>query len=448
MEYTPHDYQEYAKNFILTHKACGLLLSMGLGKTVITLTALWLLALDYFSIGRILIIAPLRVARDQWPMEIAKWDHLKGLTYSLVIGSEKERKAALQKRAFIYITNRENVVWLIENGYFHFDCVVMDEMSSFKSWKSKRFKALRSVRGSVDRIIGLSGTPAPNGLMDIWAQINLLDGGERLGRFITGFRDRYFTPDKRNRDVIFSYKPKEGAEEAIYRKISDICISMKSSDHIKMPELIVSNVEVCMNEKETAVYEQLARDLIVTLPDGDIDAASAVGLSNKLLQMANGAVYDEFGKVVEIHDRKLEALGDLIEAAAGEPVLVACWFRHDRDRIIKRFGARPLVSSEDIKAWNRSEIPVAIVNPQSAGYGLNLQDGGRYLIYYNLTWNLQDKLQCDARLYRQGQKDTVVIQNIVTKGTIDEDVLKALEDKNCTQEALLSAVKARIGGKR
>ena len=266
MEYTPHDYQEYAKNFILTHKACGLLLSMGLGKTVITLTALWLLALDYFSIGRILIIAPLRVARDQWPMEIAKWDHLKGLTYSLVIGSEKERKAALQKRAFIYITNRENVVWLIENGYFHFDCVVMDEMSSFKSWKSKRFKALRSVRGSVDRIIGLSGTPAPNGLMDIWAQINLLDGGERLGRFITGFRDRYFTPDKRNRDVIFSYKPKEGAEEAIYRKISDICISMKSSDHIKMPELIVSNVEVCMNEKETVVYEQLARDLIVTHP--------------------------------------------------------------------------------------------------------------------------------------------------------------------------------------
>lgn len=446
MQYKAHDYQAYASEFIITHPACGLLLDMGLGKTVITLSALWELILDYFEVGRVLIIAPLRVARDTWPREIAKWEHLNGLSYSVVVGTEKERRQALAKPAFIYIVNRENVSWLIDNGYFKFDCVVVDELSSFKSHQSKRFKSLRKVRPTVKHMIGLTGTPAPNGLIDLWAQINLLDMGERLGRYIGGYRDRYFMPDKRNRDVIFSYKPKEGAEEAIYEKISDICVSMKAADHLKMPELIVSNVEVEMNEKEQKMYDDLKSDLILPLEGGDIDAQSAVGLSNKLHQMANGAVYDENGGVREIHDRKLEALEDLIEAANGKPVLIAYWFKHDRDRIIERFGAVPIDKSEDITKWNEGKIPVAIIHPASAGHGLNLQEGGCHLIWFGLTWSLELYQQCNARLWRQGQKRTVTIQHLVTKGTIDEDVLLALECKDVTQEALLRAVKARISG--
>lgn len=442
--YKPHDYQEYATSFILSHPACGLLLDMGLGKTVITLTALWALLLDYFDVGRVLIIAPLRVARDTWPKEIAKWDHLNGLTYSVVVGSEKERREALAKTAFIYIVNRENVCWLIENGYFRFDCVVIDELSSFKSHQSKRFKALRKARPTVKRVIGLTGSPTPNGLIDLWAQINLLDMGERFGRFIGGFRERYFMPDKRNRDVIFSYKPREGAEEAIYEKISDICVSMKAADHLNMPELIFSNVEVKMSEKEKQMYDGLKDDLIIPLEGGDIDAQSAVGLSNKLHQMANGAVYDENGNVRRIHDRKLEAVEDLIEAANGKPVMIAYWFKHDRERLIERFGAIPIDKSEDITKWNKGEIPVAIIHPASAGHGLNLQEGGCHLIWFGLTWSLELYQQCNARLWRQGQKHTVTIQHVITKGTIDEDVLLALECKEVTQEALLQAVKARI----
>lgn len=442
--YKPHDYQEYATNFILSHPACGLLLDMGLGKTVITLTALWSLLLDYFEVGRVLIIAPLRVARDTWPKEIAKWDHLNGLTYSVVVGSEKERREALAKPAFIYIVNRENVCWLIENGYFKFDCVVIDELSSFKSHQSKRFKALRKARPTVKRVIGLTGSPTPNGLIDLWAQINLLDMGERFGRFIGGFKERYFVPDKRNRDVIFSYKPREGAEEAIYEKISDICVSMKAADHLNMPELIISNVEVEMSEKEKQMYDGLKADLIIPLGGGDIDAQSAVGLSNKLHQMANGAVYDENGKVRRIHDRKLDAVEDLIEAANGKPVMIAYWFKHDRERLIGRFGAITIDKSEDITKWNKGEIPVAIIHPASAGHGLNLQEGGCHLIWFGLTWSLELYQQCNARLWRQGQKHTVTIQHVITKGTIDEDVLLALECKEVTQEALLQAVKARI----
>ena len=442
--YKPHDYQEYATEFIISHPACGLLLSMGLGKTIITLTALWQLLLDYFEVGRVLIIAPLRVSKDTWPKEIVKWDHLKGLTYSVVVGSEKERREALSCPAFVYIINRENVTWLIENGYFHFDCVVIDELSSFKSHQSKRFKSLRKVRPMVKRVVGLTGTPTPNGLIDLWAQINLLDMGERLGRFIGGYRDRYFMPDKRNRDVIFSYKPREGAEAAIYDKISDICVSMKATDHLNMPELIVSNVEEEMSEKEQKLYDSLREDLILPLEGGDIDAQSAVGLSNKLHQMANGAVYDENGKVRWIHDRKLDALEDLIEAANGNPVMIAYWFKHDRDRLIERFGAVPIDKSEDITRWNEGKIPVAIIHPASAGHGLNLQEGGCHLIWFGLTWSLELYQQCNARLWRQGQKETVTVQHIITKGTIDEDVLLALENKDVTQEALLNAVKARI----
>lgn len=444
MKYVPHEYQSYATEFIIEHPACGLLLDMGLGKTIITLSALWELLLDYFEVGRVLIIAPLRVAKDTWPKEITKWEHLNGLSYCVVVGTEKERREALNKKAFIYIINRENVTWLIENKLFHFDMVVIDELSSFKSHQSKRFKALRKIRGSVGHIVGLTGTPAPNGLIDLWAQINLLDMGERLGRFIGGYRERYFMPDKRSRDVIFSYKPRAGAEDAIYEKISDICISMKATDYLNMPELVFSNVEVNMSEKEQKMYDQLKADLILPFEDGDIDAASAVGLSNKLQQMACGAVYDENGKVKWIHDRKLDALEDLIEAANGKPVLIAYWYKYDKERLIERFGAIPIDTSEDITRWNKGEIPVGILQPASGALGINLQEGGCYLIWFGLTWSLELYQQCNARLWRQGQKQTVTIQHIITKGTIDEDVLKALEAKDCTQEALLLAVKARI----
>ena len=420
------------------------MLDMGLGKTVITLSALWDLLLDEFAVGRVLIIAPKRVAATTWPQEIGKWEHLKGITYAVVMGSEKERRAALMKPALVYIVNRENVAWLVENGYFHFDMVIVDELSSFKSYQSKRFKALRKVRGQVKRIVGLTGTPG--NLMDLWAEIGLIDKGERLGRFITRYREAFFVPDKRNQMVIFSYRPKEGAEEEIYDRISDICVSMKAKDYLQMPDLVVSDVEVKMSESERMKYEQLKSDLVLPMDDGDIDAASAVGLSNKLLQMANGACYDENGKVRIIHDRKLDALEDLIEAANGKPVLIAYWFKHDRDRLIERFGAEAIDKAEDIEKWNRGEIPVAIIHPASAGHGLNLQSGGNHLVWFGLTWSLELYQQCCARLYRQGQKQVVTIQHIVTKGTIDEDVLKALQKKDCTQEAIMMAVKARIGG--
>ena len=444
MKYRAHDYQAYAANYILDHPACCLMLDMGLGKTVITLTALWDLLLDQFEVGRVLIIAPKRVAATTWPQEIEKWEHLKGITYSVVLGTEKERRTALMKPAFLYIVNRENVAWLVENGYFRFDMVIIDELSSFKSYQSKRFKALRKVRGQVKRIVGLTGTPG--NLMDLWAEIGLIDKGERLGRFITRYREAFFVPDKRNQMVIFSYKPKPGAEEEIYERISNICVSMKARDYLQMPDLIVSDVEVSMSEVEKKKYEQLKSDLVLPMEDGDIDAASAVGLSNKLLQMANGACYDENGKVKIIHDRKLDAVEDLIEAANGKPILIAYWFKHDRDRLVERFGAVAIDRAEDIEKWNRGEIPVAIIHPASAGHGLNLQSGGNHLVWFGLTWSLELYQQCCARLYRQGQEQTVTIQHIVTKGTIDEDVLKALQKKDCTQEAIMMAVKARIGG--
>ena len=420
------------------------MLDMGLGKTIITLTALWELLLDRFEVGRVLIIAPKRVAAGTWPQEIGKWDHLKDITYSVVMGEAGQRRSALMKQAFVYIVNRENVVWLVENGYFHFDMVVIDELSSFKSYQSKRYKALRKVRGQVKRVIGLTGTPG--NLMDLWAEIGLIDRGERLGRFITKYRENFFVPDKRNQMVIFSYKPKPGAEEEIYERINDICVSMKAKDYLQMPDLIVSNVEVQMDEKEQQKYDQLKADLILPMEDGDIDAASAVGLSNKLLQMANGACYDENGKVKVIHDRKLNALEDLIDAANGKPILIAYWFKHDRERLLERFQAVPIDKAEDIDRWNHGEIPVAIIHPASAGHGLNLQSGGSYLVWFGLTWSLELYQQCCARLYRQGQEHTVTIQHIVTRGTIDEDVLAALEKKDCNQEAIIAAVKARIGG--
>lgn len=448
MKYEPHEYQEYAKEFVVKQNVSALFLDCGLGKTVITLTAIWELLLDYFEVRKVLIIAPCRVCRDTWPSELQKWNHLKGIEMSTVLGSEKDRVTALKRRANVYVINRENVEWLVGHCRWDFDMVVIDELSSFKSHKAKRFKALKRVRPMLRRIVGLTGTPAPNGLIDLWAEIGLLDMGQRLGRFIGGYRERFFVPDKRSREMIFSYKPRQGAEEAIYELISDICISMKVADYLEMPECIYNRVEVTMNEKERKLYQQLERDMLIPFEDGDIDAVNAAGLSNKLMQMANGAVYDENGAVKHIHDRKLEALEDLVEAANGKPVLIAYWYKHDLERIRKYVGAVELDTAEDMKKWNAGEIPVAVIHPASAGHGLNLQAGGSTLIWFGLTWSLELYQQMNARLWRQGQKETVVIHHLTAKGTLDERVMEALEKKDCGQSALVDAVKARIGGVR
>ena len=446
MKYVPHEYQEYAKEFIVNQNISALFLDCGLGKTVITLTAIWELMLDYFEVRKVLVIAPLRVARDTWPAELHKWEHLKGIEMSAVLGSERERVTALNRRADVYVINRENVEWLAGYGKWDFDMVVIDELSSFKSHKTKRFKALKKVRPMVKRIVGLTGTPAPNGLIDLWAEIGLLDMGQRLGRFIGGYRERFFVPDKRSREMVFSYKLRDGAEEAIYGLISDICISMKAADYLEMPECIYNRVEVVMNEKERKLYQQLERDMLISFEDGDIDAVNAAGLSNKLMQMANGAVYDENKAVKHIHDRKLEALEDLVEAANGKAVLIAYWYKHDLERIKKYVGAVELDTAEDLRKWNAGEIPVAVIHPASAGHGLNLQAGGSTLIWFGLTWSLELYQQMNARLWRQGQKETVVIHHLMAKGTLDERVMEALEKKDCGQSALVDAVKARIGG--
>lgn len=444
MKYKPYSYQRYATQFIIDHPCAGLLLDMGCGKSVITLTALWELAFDYFEISKVLVIAPKRVAEDTWRKEIEKWEHLKDLTYSIVLGSKEQREKALSKKALIYIINRENVQWLIANHRWDFDTVVIDELSGFKSNKAQRFKALKKVRPMVKRIIGLTGTPAPNSLMDLWSEIYLLDMGERLGRFIGGFRERFFIPDRRNRDVVYSYKPKAGAESKIYELISDICVSMKALDHIKMPKLIRNNVEVEMNSKQMKVYDKFKSDMVLSINGKEFDAVNAAALSNKLLQMANGAVYDDNKAVVEIHDKKLDALEDLIEAANGKPVLVAYWYKHDKDRIMKRFQAEEINTSADIDKWNKGEMPVALIHPASAGHGLNLQQGGSTIVWFGLTWSLELYQQLNARLYRQGQKETVVIHHIITKDTIDENVIKALEKKDLSQNSLIEAVKWRL----
>ena len=446
MKYNPHDYQTYATNFILEHPISAVFLDMGLGKSVITLTAIFDLALDSFLIRKVLVIAPLRVARDTWPAEIEKWDHLKGLTYSVAVGTEQERKFALMRNADVYLINRENVDWLVNKSDlpFDYDMVVVDELSSFKAYGSKRFKALRRVRPKVKRIVGLTGTPSGNGLMDLWAEIGILDMGQRLGRFITHYRNSFFTPDKRNQQIIFSYKPLPGAEDEIYRRISDITISMKNTDYLKMPECLINEIPVRMSEKERKVYDTMKRDLVLSLEGQEIDAGSAASLSNKLLQMANGAVYADDGSVVNIHDRKLDALEDILEAANGKPVLIAYWYKHDLQRILKRFPAERLDSVDSTRRWNDGEIPVAAIHPASAGHGLNLQAGGSTLVWFGLTWSLELYQQTNARLWRQGQKDTVVIHHIITKGTIDEQVMKALRLKDKTQTALIDAVRANL----
>ena len=446
MKYYPHDYQRYATDFIINNPISAVLLEMGLGKSVISLSAINELVLDYFDVSRTLVIAPLRVAISTWPDEIKKWDHLKYLSYSVVTGSEKERLDALKKPAHIYVINRENVDWLITKSGFKwfFDMVVIDELSSFKSYQAKRFKSLLKVRPKVKRIVGLTGTPSSNGLMDLWAEFRLLDMGERLGRYITHYRQNFFVPDKRNQQMIFSYKPKDGAEKQIYSLISDITISMKSKDFLKMPECIMNEVVVSLSEKEQKPYDSLKKDMVLSVGDDEIDAINAAALSSKLLQMASGAVYNDDKESIHIHDRKLDALEDLIEGANGKPVLVAYWFKHDLERIKERFDVREIKTSKDITDWNNGKISAAVIHPASAGHGLNLQLGGSTLIWFSLTWSLELYQQTNARLYRQGQKDTVVIHHIVSKGTIDEDVMKALNAKEKIQDALIDSVKARL----
>ena len=447
MHYQPHKYQTTATEFIIDHDEAAILLGMGLGKSVITLTAIWQLVLDYFTVHRVLVIAPLRVARDTWPAEVKKWDHLDGLTVAVAVGTKADRLAALAKSAMVTIINRENIPWLVNQmgGSWPFDMVVIDELSSFKNHRAKRFTALVKMRPHVKRWVGLTGTPASNGLMDVWAQFRLLDGGERLGRFITRYRDKWFLPDKRNGMQVFTYKPRPGAEDEIYEAIGDITLSMRTTDHLQLPELTVTTQTVTLDRKERKLYEQLRDEMVLELKGQVVDAANAAALSGKLLQLASGAIYDEHGDVIEVHDRKLDALEDLYEAANGQPLLVAYWFKHDAARIKQRFPeARELKTSSDIEAWSAREIPLALIHPASAGHGLNLQAGGNLLVWFSLTWSLELYQQTNARLYRQGQSEPVTITHLATTGTLDEAVLKALESKDLTQAALIDAVKNQL----
>ena len=412
--------------------------------------------LDTCEVAKVLVIAPLRVAKETWPAEAEKWDHLKDLDVSAIVGDQKTRIAALNHPSMVYVVNRETVKWLVEyyerNGMkWDFDMVVIDELSSFKNYQSQRFKWLRKVRSFVRRFVGLTGTPTSNGLMDLWAEIGILDGGERLGRFIGRYREAYFKAGSMNPQtgVVFQYVPRPGAEEQIYGKISDITISMKAMDYLQMPDCIPTQHYVEMGKKERQLYDMLAKDLIIPLEDADIDAANAASLTGKLLQMANGAVYDENGEAREIHRRKLEALEDLVEAANGQSVLIAYWFKHDKQRIteyLSRLGYAPRVirDSRDIKDWNAGNIPVALIHPASAGHGLNIQQGGHILIWFGLTWSLELYQQTNARLWRQGQSEVVTIHHILCRDTVDEDVMAALEQKDVTQEKLIAAVKARL----
>ena len=452
MRYEPHNYQQYAIDFIIKNPISAIFLDMGMGKSSITLTAIFDLMYDYFELDKVLVVAPLRVAKNTWSEEIEKWDHLNGLTYSIVVGRVSQRMKALQKKADIYIINRENIPWLIEKSGMPFDysMVILDELSSFKTWNSKRNRSLLKVRPMVKRIVGLTGTPSSNGLMDLFAEYRILDMGERLGRFIGQYRLKYFKPDRMNGPIVYSYKLLPGAEEAIYDKISDITISMKAADHLDMPELISTEYPVLLDEKEKQKYEDMKKDLVLQIPDGEITAANAASLSGKLTQMANGAVYTTDENFIEIHDKKLDALEDIIEATNGKPVMVAYWYKHDLTRIERRLQKlgvlyQKLDSDASIEKWNKGELPVALIHPASAGHGLNLQSGSNHIVWFGLTWSLELYQQTCARLFRQGQKEeTVVVQHIIAKGTIDERIMKILSLKDDTQSALIEAVKADL----
>lgn len=453
MRYRPHDYQTYATRFIEEHPVSALILEMGLGKSVITLTAIEHLMHDPFEVRKVLVIAPLRVAASTWPDEIRKWDHLSSLTFSVAVGTRDERMAALRRNADITIINRENIPWLVEESGvpFDYDMIVIDELSSFKNHRAKRFRSLMKVRPKVKRIVGLTGTPAPNGLMDLWAEFRLLDGGKRLGRFIGQYRERWFRPDKRNQMVIFSYKPKEGAEYEIYSAISDITVSMKAMERIRMPELIETEMKVSMSLSERKAYDSMKKDLVLSLPDGAVTASNAAALSGKLMQLSSGAVYTDEESFTEIHRRKLDALEDAIESMNGKPLLIAYWFRHERTMISELLNGlgiawKEISNEASIREWNEGKLQAALIHPASAGHGLNLQSGGSTLLWFTVPWSLELYQQTVARLWRQGQKsETTVVIHLITEGTIDERVLAALRRKDQTQEALLEAVKANLG---
>ena len=448
MNYNPYDYQKYATNFIKTHKEAVLLLDVGLGKTSCALTAIKDL-LDSGEVKKVLVIAPLRVAKITWSDEIQKWDHLSGLRYSVVVGTEKQRLKALEKDADIYIINRESVEWLIHKSFkkFNYDMLVIDELSSFKSYSAKRFKALMNMRHRLNRVVGLTATPSSNSLLDLFSEYKLIDGGVRLGQYITHYREKYFDPDKRNANVIFSYKLKPFAEEAIYSKIDDITISMKAVDYLKMPPILYNEIKVELDQKERKIYEILKKDMIVALEDKEIDAMNAASLSNKLLQMANGSVYGEEKEVIHLHDKKLDALEEIVEAANGNSVLCAYGYKHDLERIKARFGdkCQEINSEASIRKWNSGDIQIGLIHPMSAGHGLNLQSGGSILVWFGLTWSLELYQQTIGRLYRQGQTRSVIIHHIVSKDTIDERVMLALKNKEVSQDALIRAVKAEVG---
>ncbi|HEO8201235.1 TPA: SNF2-related protein [Streptococcus agalactiae] len=455
MKLTLHNYQVVAKDFIIGHPYAAVILDMGMGKTATTLSAVNELMFDRFEVTKVLVIAPLRVANTVWSDEIEQWSELRHLRYSKIVGTPKQRKEALQKDADIYIVNRENLPWLVEqcSPYFKWDMVVIDELSSFKSWQSKRFKAFMAMRPYMKRIVGLTGTPSSNGLMDLFAEFKVIDGGERLGRFIGEFRSRYFEEGRRNGNIVYEYIPMDYAECQIQDKISDITISMKALDYLEMPDLISTKKLVRMSEKEKEKYIQFKKEYVLSELDGlEVTAANAASLTNKLVQLSNGAVYSDDHTVVSLHEQKLDALEDILESANGEPILVAYWFKHDLARIMSRLEklkvkSRVLKTEEDIREWNRGNVPVGLLHPAGAGHGLNLQKGGHHLVWFGLTWSLELYQQTNARLWRQGQEaETVVIQHIVTEGTIDEEILKALENKDAQQERLIEAVKAQVGG--
>ena len=455
MKLTLHNYQVVAKDFIIGHPYAAVILDMGMGKTATTLSAVNELMFDRFEVTKVLVIAPLRVANTVWSDEIEQWAELRHLRYSKIVGTPKQRKVALQKDADVYIVNRENLPWLVEqcSPYFKWDMVVIDELSSFKSWQSKRFKAFMAMRPYMKRIVGLTGTPSSNGLLDLFAEFKVIDGGERLGRFIGEFRSRYFEEGRRNGSIVYEYIPMDYAECQIQDKISDITISMKALDYLDMPDLISTKKLVRMSEKEKEKYSQFKKEYVLSELDGlEVTAANAASLTNKLVQLSNGAVYSDDHTVVALHEQKLDALEDILESANEEPVLVAYWFKHDLARIMGRLEklkvkSRVLKTEEDIREWNKGNVPVGILHPASAGHGLNLQKGGHHLVWFGLTWSLELYQQTNARLWRQGQEaETVVIQHIVTEGTIDEEILKALENKDAQQERLIEAVKVQVGG--
>lgn len=451
MKFTPHSYQRYCINRVLATPALGLLLDMGLGKTVITLTAVMDLKYNQFAVNKVLVIAPKKVAESTWAREKDKWDHLNLLRISTVLGSEAKRIKALNTPADLYVINRENVPWLVEHykNAWPFDMVIVDEFSSFKNHQAKRFKALSWVRPHIKRIVGLTGTPAPNGLLDLWAQVYLLDSGERLGKTIGGFRERYFEPDQRNRDRVFSYAPKAGGEEAIQRLIGDICVSMKAEDYLELPDVLNNTIPVVLDSKAQKAYDKLEQEMLLQVDESTIDAGSAAVLTNKLLQLCNGAVYDENRNIVQIHDCKLESFMELIEGLNGKPALVFYNFQHDKERIKKALAktqlrVRELKTPQDETDWNNRQIDILLAHPASAAYGLNLQQGGNHVIWFGLNWSLELYQQANKRLHRQGQTEKVIIHHLTVAGGVDEDVVAALENKTNTQDQLMAALKARI----